>query len=147
MPALNTGWKGKLFNFKGFLDIAAFWTEYTDMVEFTFDIYGEKTGQFYLDVDKAGFKSQNVGKARINGIDASITGTGKMGPINVTTLIGFTYTNPIYLNYDSKVDTLGIEGLKVLKYRNQQLFKSVFLKFVSIVFLIVKVQYNWGIYF
>ena len=114
----------KLFNFRGFLDVAAFWTEYTDMVEFTFDIYGEKTGQFYLDVDKAGFKSQNVGKARINGIDASITGTGKMGPINVTTLIGFTYTNPIYLNYDSKVDTLGIEGLKVLKYRNQQLFKA-----------------------
>jgi outer membrane cobalamin receptor len=114
----------KLFNFRGFLDVAAFWTEYSDMVEFTFDIYGNKTGLFYLDVNKAGFKSQNVGKARINGIDASITGTGKMGPINVTTLIGFTYTNPIYLNYDPKVDTLGIDGLKVLKYRNQQLFKS-----------------------
>ncbi len=114
----------KLFNFKGFLDIAGFWTEYSDMVEFTFDIYGNKTGLFYLDIDKAGFKSQNVGKARINGIDASISGTGKMGPINVSTLIGFTYTNPIYLNYDPKVDTLGIEGLKVLKYRNQQLFKA-----------------------
>jgi outer membrane receptor protein involved in Fe transport len=94
------------------------------MVEFIFDIYGNKTGLFYLDIDKAGFKSQNVGKARINGIDASISGTGKMGPINVSTLIGFTYTNPIYLNYDPKVDTLGIEGLKVLKYRNQQLFKA-----------------------
>jgi iron complex outermembrane receptor protein len=114
----------KLFNFKGFLDIAGFWTEYSDMVEFIFDIYGNKTGLFYLDIDKAGFKSQNVGKARINGIDASISGTGKMGPINVSTLIGFTYTNPIYLNYDPKVETLGIEGLKVLKYRNQQLFKA-----------------------
>jgi outer membrane cobalamin receptor len=114
----------KLFNFKGFLDVAGFWTEYSDMIEFAFDIYGEKTGQFYIDVNSAGFKSQNVGAARINGIDASITGTGKMGPVNLTTLIGFTYTNPIYLNYDSKKDTLGIEGLKVLKYRNQQLFKS-----------------------
>lgn len=114
----------KLFNFNGFLDVAAFWTEYTDMVEFVFDIYGEKTGKFWLDVDKAGFKSQNVGKARINGIDASISGTGKMGPINVTTLIGFTFTNPIDPDYDPKRDTLGIEGLKVLKYRNQQLFKS-----------------------
>ena len=114
----------KILNFKGFLDVAAFWTEYSDMIEFAFDIYGEKTGYFWLDINKAGFKSQNVGAARINGIDASVTGTGKMGPINVTTLIGFTYTNPIYLNYDSKKDTLGIEGLKVLKYRNQQLFKS-----------------------
>lgn len=114
----------KLFNFKGFLDIAGFWTEYQDMVEFAFDIYGPKTGIFYQDRQYAGFKSQNVGSARINGVDASITGTGKMGPINVTTLIGFTYTNPIYLNYDPKKDTLGIEGLKVLKYRNQQLFKA-----------------------
>lgn len=114
----------KLFNFKGFLDIAGFWTEYQDMVEFAFDIYGPKTGIFYQDRQYAGFKSQNVGSARINGVDASITGTGKMGPINVTTLIGFTYTNPIYLNFDPKKDTLGIEGLKVLKYRNQQLFKA-----------------------
>ncbi|MES2514380.1 MAG: TonB-dependent receptor [Bacteroidota bacterium] len=114
----------KLFNFKGFLDIAGFWTEYSDMVEFAFDIYGEKTGQFYLDINSAGFKSQNVGAAQINGIDASITGTGKMGPVNVSTLMGFTYTNPLYLGYDPKKDTLGIEGLKVLKYRNQQLFKA-----------------------
>ena len=113
----------KLFNFKGFLDVAAFWTEYSDMIEFAFDIYGPRKGTFQ-DIESAGFKSQNVGGARINGIDASITGTGKVGPINVTTLIGFTYTNPEYLNYDSKKDTLGIEGLKVLKYRNQQLFKS-----------------------
>lgn len=113
----------KLFNFKGFLDVAGFWTEYSDMIEFAFDIYGPKTGSFQ-DIKYAGFKSQNVGGARINGIDASITGTGKMGPINVSTLIGFTYTNPVYLNFDSKKDTLGIEGLSVLKYRNQQLFKS-----------------------
>ncbi len=114
----------KLFNFKGFLDVAGFYTEYTDMVEFVFDIYGEKTGLFYLDINKAGFKSQNVGRAVISGIDASVTGTGKMGPINVTTLIGFTYTNPIDPDYDPKKDTLGIDGLKVLKYRNQQLFKG-----------------------
>jgi iron complex outermembrane receptor protein len=114
----------KLFNFKGFLDVAGFYTEYTDMVEFVFDIYGTKTGLFYEDLTKAGFKSQNVGRAVISGIDASVTGTGKMGPINVTTLIGFTYTNPVDPDYDPKKDTLGIDGLKVLKYRNQQLFKG-----------------------
>jgi outer membrane receptor protein involved in Fe transport len=114
----------KLFNFKGFLDVAGFYTEYTDMVEFVFDIYGTKTGLFYEDLTKAGFKSQNVGRAVISGIDASVTGTGKMGPVNVTTLIGFTYTNPVDPDYDPKKDTLGIDGLKVLKYRNQQLFKG-----------------------
>ncbi len=114
----------KLSNFKGFVDLAAFWTEYKDMVEFVFDIYGKKTGIFYLDRQFAGFKSQNVGRARINGIDASITGNGKIGKINVTTLMGYTFTNPIYVNYDSKRDTLGIEGLNVLKYRNKHLIKS-----------------------
>jgi iron complex outermembrane receptor protein len=119
----------KILNFKGFLDVAGFWTEYSNMVEFIFDIYGKKTGIPYIDLGNAltkyaGFKSQNVGRAQISGIDASITGAGKMGPINVTTLIGFTYTNPIDPDYNSKTDTLGIEGLKVLKYRNQQLFKS-----------------------
>lgn len=114
----------KLFNFKGFLDVAGFYTEYSDMVEFVFDIYGEKTGLFYVDLTKAGFKSQNVGRAVISGIDASVSGTGKMGPINVTTLVGFTYTNPVDPDYDPKKDTLGIDGLKVLKYRNQQLFKG-----------------------
>lgn len=114
----------KILNFKGFLDVAGFWTEYQDMVEFAFDIYGPKTGVFFQDRQYAGFKSQNVGGARINGIDASISGTGKMGPINVTTLIGYTYTNPIYLNYDRTKDTLGIDGVNILKYRNRHLFKS-----------------------
>lgn len=133
-PGLNPerGWSAeigikqgfKLFDFKGFLDVAGFWTEYQDMVEFVFDIYGPKTGVFYKDIAYAGFRSQNVGRARINGIDASITGAGKMGPINFTTLIGFTYTNPIDPDYDPNIDTLGIKGLKVLKYRNQQLFKA-----------------------
>ncbi len=114
----------RILNFKGFLDIAGFWTEYQDMVEFAFDIYGPKTGLFYQDREYAGFKSQNVGSARINGVDASITGTGKIGPINVTTLMGYTYTNPIYLNYDRTKDTLGIDGINILKYRNRHLIKS-----------------------
>lgn len=114
----------KFLNFKGFLDVAGFWTEYQDMVEFAFDIYGPKTGLFYLDRQYAGFKSQNVGGALINGVDASVTGTGKMGPINVTTLVGYTYTNPKYLGFDTNKDTLGLEGVNILKYRNRHLFKS-----------------------
>jgi outer membrane cobalamin receptor len=114
----------KISNFKGFIDVAGFWTEYQDMVEFAFDIYGTKTGLFYKDINSAGFKSQNVGGALINGVDASITGTGKIGPINVTTLMGYTFTNPKYLGFDSSKDTLGLYGVDILKYRNRHLIKS-----------------------
>ncbi|MBS1635055.1 MAG: TonB-dependent receptor [Bacteroidetes bacterium] len=110
--------------FKGFLDVAGFWTEYTNMVEFVFDIYGPKTGLFYLDKNYAGFKSQNVGHGTINGLDVTLTGTGKIGPVNVSLLAGYTYMNPINPNYNPAKDTLGLPGLKVLKYRNRHLFKN-----------------------
>ena len=115
----------KILNFKGFIDVAGFWTEYQNMTEFIFDIYGTKTGNFLNDSKNAGFKSQNVGRARINGIDASITGTGKMGPINVSTLMGYTFTNPIDPDFNPKKDTLGsLPNSNLLKYRNRHLVKG-----------------------
>ncbi len=110
--------------FKGFLDVAAFWTEYQNNVEFIFDIYGPHTGNFVNDIQYAGFKSQNTGRARINGIDISLNGTGKIGSVNITLLTGYMYTNPTNPNYNALTDTLGLPGLKVLKYRNRHLFKN-----------------------
>lgn len=110
--------------FKGFLDVAGFWTEYQDMVEFVFDIYGPKTGFFGNDVQYAGFKSQNIGRAQINGVDITLTGTGKIGPINISLLTGYTFTNPIDPDYDPVTDTLGLPNTNVLKYRNRHLFKN-----------------------
>lgn len=110
--------------FKGFLDVAAFWTEYQNNVEFIFDIYGPRTGNFFDDIQYAGFKSQNTGKARINGVDISLNGTGKLGPVNVTLLTGYMHTNPTDPNFNSLTDTLGLPGLKILKYRNRHLFKN-----------------------
>ncbi len=110
--------------FKGFLDVAGFWTEYSEMVEFVFDIYGPKTGFFGNDVQYAGFKSQNIGRAQINGIDVTLTGTGKIGPINISLLTGYTFTNPIDPDYDPARDTLGLPNTNVLKYRNKHLFKN-----------------------
>ena len=110
--------------FRGFLDVAGFWTEYQEMVEFIFDIYGPKTGFFGNDIQYAGFKSQNMGRARINGVDITLTGTGKIGPINVSLLTGYTFTNPIDPNYNPLVDTLGLPNTNILKYRNRHLFKN-----------------------
>lgn len=115
----------KISNFKGFVDLAGFWTEYQNMVEFIFDVYGARTGLFYLDQQNIGFKSQNVGRARINGIDVSVTGTGKIGPVNISLLTGYTLTNPINPNFNPAVDTLGsLPNSNLLKYRNRHLYKN-----------------------
>lgn len=116
----------KISKFKGFLDLAGFYTHYQNMIEFVFDIYkpGGPTGIFYLDKSFAGFKSQNIGEAQITGLEISVNGTGKIGPIKVTVFSGYTYINPINPNFNAQKDTLGLPGINVLKYRNKHLFKN-----------------------
>ncbi len=125
--------------FKGFVDVSAFWTEYYNMIEFVFDIYapsGSATGAAFTDAQKyGGFKSQNLGTGQIKGIEVSISGAGKIGPIAVNLLAGYTYIDPINPNYNPLKDTLGLPYLNILKYRNRHLFKSdiqLDYKFISI---------------
>lgn len=127
----------KIAGFKGLFDVAAFYTKYNNMVEFVFDIYkpGGATGIFYEDINYAGFKSQNIGEAQISGYEVSVSGTGKMGPINVSVFSGYTYMNPINPNFDPLKDTLGLPNVKTLKYRSKHLLKSdvqLDYKFISI---------------
>jgi iron complex outermembrane receptor protein len=112
--------------FKGFLDIAGFWTEYKNMVEFVFDYYipPGMEHDFTNLFNYAGFQSRNVGPARITGFEISLTGAGKIGPVNVTVLTGYMYINPINPSYDPIKDTLGLPYLNVLKYRNRNTFKN-----------------------
>jgi len=117
----ETGWSSeigikqgiKISNWSGYADVAAFWTEYHDMMEFTFNLYGNDTLPFE---DRIGFKSINVGNAQITGIDATITGQGEIWDIPATVLMGYTYTNPIDLNVD-KNDTNNSSSSRILKYR------------------------------
>ncbi len=127
----------KIAGFKGLFDAAAFYTKYNSMVEFVFDIYkpGGATGIFYEDINYAGFKSQNIGEAQISGYEASVSGTGKIGPINVTVFSGYTYMNPINPNFNASKDTLGLPGINTLKYRSKHLLKNDIqfdYKFISI---------------
>lgn len=116
----------KIAGFKGFLDVATFYTEYTNMIEFVFDIYkpGGTTGVFYLDQPYAGFKSQNIGRAQISGFETSLTGNGKLGPVNITVLSGYTYIYPVNPNFDPVKDTLGLPGVNILKYRSRHVLKN-----------------------
>jgi len=84
-------------NWQGYLDLAAFWTEYQDMTEFTFGIYAEGLG----------FKNLNVGQTRIAGLELSASGNGKIGKVPLNILAGYTYVYPANLSADTSLISPG----------------------------------------
>lgn len=112
----------KLADWNGFIDVAGFWTEYSNMMEYTFGFYDTLTfdtltlGKDMITLDNIGFQSRNVGYAQITGVDISINGAGKILGIPTTLMLGYTYTNPIDLTVDM-TDTLNSSKSNILKYR------------------------------
>ena len=118
----------KVGDFMGYLDLALFRQEIENAIEFTFGYWGSSTNF----LDNLGFKSLNVPKSRIEGVDISLVGRGNIGPVNINILAGYTYMNPMNLAPD---DTLtGTQGATykslssdtsgILKYRFQNLVKG-----------------------
>lgn len=91
---VKQGWKiGKV---NGFIDLAVFRMEYGNMMEFTFGQWNAPTPQ---DPFGLGFKSMNVGKSKIDGIELSISGEGKIGKNGKLIFLGgFLLTNPISMD-------------------------------------------------
>jgi outer membrane receptor protein involved in Fe transport len=138
----ETGWNSeigvkqgfKLGKVKGFADVAVFWTQYNDMMEFTFGQWS--SDNTFQNGFGAGFKSINVGQSRIRGTELSMNGEGELGKGTLIFLAGYTYMDSKSLNpttvllYDSannartfrntSSDTLG----DVLKYRPKHLLKA-----------------------
>jgi len=119
----------KFADWNGFLDVAGFWTEYQNMMEYTFGFYDTATfeplvpGEDQITMDNIGFSSLNVGHAQITGVDVSVNGAGKILGIPTTVMLGYTYTNPINLTVDMK-DTLNSSTSNILKYRYYHSFKG-----------------------
>ena len=119
----------KIGKFQGFADVAYFVTHYYNMIDFVFkyDTAG-KYAQYSQSINNlakdVGFQFQNIGNANINGVDFSLSGTGKIGPIRADLLLGYTYTNPINPNYNPKTDTNGTVRSNLLRYRNKTLIKN-----------------------
>ncbi len=85
----------KISEWLGYVDLAFFWMEYWDLVEFQFGLYAPTPippGSSILDY--IGFRSQNVSRARIAGFEFSYTGEGKLGSIPMRLQGGYTYTYP-----------------------------------------------------
>ncbi len=125
----------KIGNCKGYLDIAAFHQRYENNIEYLFGIWDPQ-------VSIIGFKFLNTGNSQVRGLDLSIAAstaeTNKR--FGISTLIGYTYIEPISLTpdsiygYDKTVDGSVGQALtyknssmdttnNILKYRFQHMFK------------------------
>jgi iron complex outermembrane receptor protein len=117
--------------FSGFVDVAAFWTQYQNMIEFNFGLWKILPNVF----DGIGFKAVNVGETRITGLDFVVGTDGKIGAFTIRSLIGYTYTKPVSLDPDfifardsfaatySHKTTSEDTTNNLLKYRYTHLFK------------------------
>lgn len=132
----ETGWSAELglkqgLKFKkwlGYADVALFWTEYKNMMEFNvgYHIPDSIANPGLLDYfTYFGAKSLNVGHARITGVETSITGKGKIAKdLDMTILAGYTFIEPVNLSKDSTyTKTFSDSGSTFLKYRFRHVAK------------------------
>ncbi len=124
----------KIGNCKGFFDVAGFYQKYKNNIEYLFGVWDP-------DVSIVGFKFLNTGNSQVRGVDMSLAATTPETNkrFGITTLIGYTYIEPITLNPDSvyaRDKSLGGFGQdltyknssmdttdNILKYRFKHMFK------------------------
>ena len=84
----------------GYLDVAAFWQEYQNTIEYMFGIWNELTSVESMG-SSAGFMFLNTGDSRVVGIDASFTGFAEFKDNSkMTFLMGYNYIVPTTLTPD-----------------------------------------------
>ena len=124
----------KIGNCKGYFDIAGFYQKYQNTIEYLFGVWDP-------DVAVVGFKFINTGDSRVRGVDMSLAATTPETNkrFGVSTLIGYTYIEPVSLTPDSvyaRDKSLGGFGQdlsyksssmdttdNILKYRFKHMFK------------------------
>jgi len=123
----------KIGKWAAYVDASVFWQEYKDFIEFQIGLWpnrDSKGNQLFpdsLEFPSAGsgkllgLQAHNVANTRIAGYELSITGKGKIGPVGVQILAGYTYTWPTR----NDIDTAGNHTYKVGEYI-QDLFKYSF---------------------
>jgi iron complex outermembrane receptor protein len=111
-----------LGSWEGFADVALFWTEYSNMIEYIFGAYPPDSVDIPT-LEHVGFKALNIGTARITGVEASLTMGGSLGPVGLRFTGGYTYMNPVDPSVIEESGR-GEDEAYVLKYRRRHLFKS-----------------------
>lgn len=138
----------KVGNFAGYLDVAGFYTQYKDMIEFEFGLFDPETMEYIADLSQVipmimegkipglGTRFSNVAKARIYGLDASINGIWQITPAShISYNLGYVFTNPIDADWEEKNEKESeysqfmmkekSNNSKYLKYRQKHSFKAV----------------------
>lgn len=130
----ETGWSAEIGikqgfmitrNWKGFVDLSGFWTEYQNMMEFTFG--GGDTAEInritLLGVNTGAtpifFQSANIGNTKVLGAELSIMGMGKIGPVDINIMAGYTYIDPKFQDFSPLQQTLSSSTENILKYRSR----------------------------
>lgn len=129
----------KIGKFYGYIDLAGFWQQYKNSIEFTFAQWDTMPGLENI-VNNIGFKSVNTGNTRVLGVDFSVLGQGKFNDnFGINVLGGYTYTLPQTLNPDKAYNAQSPDSTyvitlaynttsldttnNILKYRFQHLVK------------------------
>lgn len=131
------GWSAELGLKQGFrisnwhanFDLALFWSEYRDMIEYQLKLDG--TGIY--------FSPENISKARVAGFELGLQGDGNVGPIPVRLYLGYTFNYPADLQTDTTQENVGVylqnlftsianpdslSEISILKYRIANVFKA-----------------------
>lgn len=108
----ETGWTAeiglkqgfKISDWYGFADVSTFWTEYNNMMEFTF-------------LGLNGFQSRNVGNTIIKGYEITCAADGRLWGMPTTLLAGYTYIDPKFKTFTKDDDISSSADYNILKYR------------------------------
>ena len=106
----------------GFADLAVFWTQYEEMIEYNFGYFPPDTLLLHPS-EYVGYKALNIENARIIGTEVSVNAKGRLGPLDLTLMAGYTFIDPVD---PVLVDSIGrVEDESyVLKYRRKHMLKS-----------------------
>jgi outer membrane receptor protein involved in Fe transport len=106
---------------RGMADVSYFITEFSDMMEFTFGPWGKPGIDPLFGL---GFKSVNIGNARITGFEINLAGEGKIGSVGQNIIAGYTEIDPIQTDFLASRDTARNSSTEnILKYRFRKIFK------------------------
>jgi len=124
----------------GFVDLALFWTEYENMIEYTFGAYPPDSVEI-PGIEDVGFKALNIGNARINGVEFTFNGMGTIGRAGLSFTGGYTFMNPVD---PSVIEETGRDEDEsyILKYRRRHLFKADVEAEIWKLFAGINLQYN-----
>ena len=86
----------KFITFYGYFDMAVFYQEYNNTIEYLFGFWGSPTTTPIY-----GFKFVNTGRSKVTGVDISLNGQAKFaGSFELNSMFGYTYTMPVALEPD-----------------------------------------------